>query len=510
VGTFTEMLYVGIVYFICFAVILTVNAILGSSTKVSVRRRKVYVSFFTICILGGLYFLGFSEYFSLIGSESTKILYVKVLYTLFWITAGYLTNSLLDFFLWRGILTKNGVRLVPKIMTVIVTIIVYTFFISLMLHTVYGQDLLILFTTSGAIALILGYSAQNVLGQMFSGLSIGINGNVKLRDFLLVGDALGVLVEMNWRAVVIKGLDGSYTTISNTDFANSKVINYSRHPYRTTMHIAVSSAHPHYDVIEILQKGCLDSKNALRSPAPECLLKNASLSSSEYKMKVYSDISPSKITSEVKLACYSRLRKAGFALAPSNDQVNYTAASLDAAPHKRIAKKDFVKILKKHAVLGRLNEDEVSILYAHSKNYKYYSPERVIIEGNSAHSLYLVKSGKLTSTKFEESTGEEVEITHFNEGNFFGIKAALTGENRRVTVRPDGCAEVIQIGSAGFKEIVKGRPELLDFLSERLAERELKQRVALGEFLDAKKHAEDNKETLSGKIKNQLKTLFFK
>jgi small-conductance mechanosensitive channel/CRP-like cAMP-binding protein len=509
-GGFVEMLYVGMVYFICFAVILTINAILGSSSKVSVRRRKIYISFFTICTLGSLYLLGSSDFFSLIGSESTKILYVKILYSLFWITAGYLTNSLLDFFLWRGILTENGVRLVPKIMTVIVTIVVYTFFISLMLHTVYGQDLLILFTTSGAIALILGYSAQNVLGQMFSGLSIGINGNVKLGDKVESGDKYGTLIEMNWRAVVLKALDGTTVTISNTVFANSKVVNYSRFPTRRYIDVAVSSKHLPHEVRQILLLGCHDSEKVLKDPPPFCNLQNSSLSKSVYRLKFYCNTRPAQLPSEIRTACYSRLKRAGFALAADNDLAYYKGGSLGASPHERISKQDFVKTINGHAVLGRLNEDEVNLLYEHSRVHMYSFPERVIIEGNSAHSLYLVKTGKLTSTKIEESTGETVKISHFKEGNFFGIKAALTGEDRRITVRPDGSAEVIQIDSVGFKEILKGRPELLDFLSERLAERELKQREALGEFLDAKKHAEDNKETLASKIKNQLKALFFK
>jgi small-conductance mechanosensitive channel/CRP-like cAMP-binding protein len=451
-----------------------------------------------------------SESFSIIGSENTKTLFIKVLYSLFWITAAYLANSLLDFFLWRGILMENGVRLVPKIMTIIVTIVVYTIFVSLMLHLVHGQDILILFTTSGAIALILGYSAQNVLGQMFSGLSIGINGNVKLGDIIEAGDKCGTLIEMNWRAVVLKTVDGTTITISNTVFANSKVVNFSRYPSRKRVDFAVSSKHLPYDVIQILLLGCLDCKKVLRDPAPSCEVRNSSLSKTEYQIRFFSHGYPSLLPSEIRTACYSRLKRAGFALAADNDMAYYKGGTLEAAPHERIAKQDFVKIVRDHAVLGHLSEDEISFLYEHSRVYKYAFPERVIIEGNSAHSLYLVKSGKLTSTKFEESTGEEVEINRFKEGNFFGIKAALTGENRRITVRPDSYAEVIQIDSVGFKGIIKKRPELLDFLSQRLAERELNQRKVLGEFLDAKKHAEDNKETLAKKIKNQLKALFIK
>ena len=93
---------------------------------------------------------------------------------LWWITLAFTINASLNRFVWTGVLSENGVRKVPKLLTDGTAILLYGFAVMVVMHYVYGKSITTILATSGAAAFIIGLSAQSTLREVFSGLSLNM------------------------------------------------------------------------------------------------------------------------------------------------------------------------------------------------------------------------------------------------------------------------------------------------------------------------------------------------
>jgi small-conductance mechanosensitive channel len=78
----------------------------------------------------------------------------------------------------------------------------------------------------GGIAVAL--AAQNVLGDLFSSLSIVLDKPFVVGDFIAVGDFLGAVEHVGLKTTRLRSLSGEQVVFSNTDLLNSRIRNYGR------------------------------------------------------------------------------------------------------------------------------------------------------------------------------------------------------------------------------------------------------------------------------------------
>jgi small-conductance mechanosensitive channel len=78
----------------------------------------------------------------------------------------------------------------------------------------------------GGIAVAL--AAQNVLGDLFSSLSIVLDKPFVVGDFIVVGDFLGSVEHVGLKTTRLRSLSGEQLVFSNSDLLNSRVRNYGR------------------------------------------------------------------------------------------------------------------------------------------------------------------------------------------------------------------------------------------------------------------------------------------
>jgi small-conductance mechanosensitive channel len=78
----------------------------------------------------------------------------------------------------------------------------------------------------GGIAIAL--AAQNILGDLFSSLSIVFDKPFVVGDFIIVGDFLGSVEHVGLKTTRLRSLSGEQLVFSNTDLLNSRVRNYGR------------------------------------------------------------------------------------------------------------------------------------------------------------------------------------------------------------------------------------------------------------------------------------------
>ncbi len=90
--------------------------------------------------------------------------------------------------------------------------------------------------------------------------------------------------------------------------------------------------------------------------------------------------------------------------------------------------------------------------------------EKVVEEGDSGDSLYLIESGRARVTS--HLLGREVELAVLGEGDVFGEVSFLTGRPRTASVIALGQLRVYEIGRMDIEGIIEKNPGVLSVLEE--------------------------------------------
>jgi len=99
--------------------------------------------------------------------------------------------------------------------------------------------------------------------------------------------------------------------------------------------------------------------------------------------------------------------------------------------------------------------------------------------------MFLLMEG-LLMVLTDTETGEWVRVDRIRPGEFFGEMSLLTGETRSATVRAITGAVVFEVTAESMTALFGKRPELVESVSQIMAERRLRQRATLTE-LDAQR-----------------------
>ena len=94
----------------------------------------------------------------------------------------------------------------------------------------------------------------------------------------------------------------------------------------------------------------------------------------------------------------------------------------------------------------------------------YSTGERVLEEGDSGDSMYIIGSG--SARVIAHLMGKEIELAELGEGDLFGEVAFLTGRPRTAEVVAAGPLKVLEINRLDIERIIERNPEVLSRLED--------------------------------------------
>lgn len=96
---------------------------------------------------------------------------------------------------------------------------------------IFGLQLGPLLATSAAASVILGLAMQDTLGNLFAGISLQVDRNFEIGDWLEVVSGtqktVGQVREITWRSTTLVGWSDELITLPNRFMANATIMNYS-------------------------------------------------------------------------------------------------------------------------------------------------------------------------------------------------------------------------------------------------------------------------------------------
>jgi len=129
---------------------------------------------------------------------------------------------------------------------------------------------------SGAIAIGVGFGAQNIINNFISGWILMGERPIRVGDFLELGDMLGTVEAINTRYTRVRRLDGVRMMIPNSQFLENTVVNWTivDRKLRTIVRVGVRYGSDVQKVKRLLDEILANNPDILEDPAPTVIFED--------------------------------------------------------------------------------------------------------------------------------------------------------------------------------------------------------------------------------------------
>jgi small-conductance mechanosensitive channel/CRP-like cAMP-binding protein len=383
----------------------------------------------------------------------------------------YLIQALLSYFVWNGVLwdEEEHESMVPKILRQIATILIFLVALALIISTFYPSFFTGFLATTGAGGAIGALLAQQPIKQAFTALSLNINKPIRKGDFIEMDGLAGTVMDIGWKSIRLVTMENNQLTIPNLTLVNSNYINYSRPDTSRLIEVEITlkTMLPPNKIHQLLTRSASDS--SLVKGVPEVSLVQMNNLYSIYLIRVSTTHDYDQVVkNEVLSAIWYMLRREGLQSLPSGYQIENTAEKA-------------IQLINNADILQDLNDEEDAILASKAEFLRFGYPERVLIVGETDSNLFIVAEGNL-EVLIRQEDGKFIKVAQLGKNTIFGEMALLTGEPRKATVRALNEVLLLRISKDALKPILMNRPQILEILSDRLAERQLSNEQLSAEY----------------------------
>jgi small-conductance mechanosensitive channel len=126
---------------------------------------------------------------------------------------------------------------------------------------------------SGAVAIGVGFGAQNIINNFISGWILMWERPIKIGDFLELGDVKGTVESINTRSTLIRRVDGVHLLVPNSYLLENTVTNWTLvdRLMRTNVNVGVAYGSDVQKVTELLNVAATEHPDVLKEPAPRVI-----------------------------------------------------------------------------------------------------------------------------------------------------------------------------------------------------------------------------------------------
>ncbi|MEW9900058.1 mechanosensitive ion channel family protein [Chitinivorax sp. PXF-14] len=401
----------------------------------------------------------------------------SVLHEALTLGTGMVLIKLLGLLLFRVVLRALRLEL-PRILEDVSVFVFYIAF-GLVRMRVAGVELGHIITTSAVITAVIGFSMQDTLGNVLSGLALQLDHSLDIGDWIKVGETVGKVSEIRWRSTRIETNDLETVVIPNSILMKNDFILLGKQgdlpaPVRRWVHFNSSlSAQPHR-VISIVEKTLRDANIPFvaRDPAPSCVLVDFDHGTGRYAVRYWlTDMTQdTPADSSIRVHVFNALQRAGLRIAIHEYHL-YTSTNdyKDTSILKREELKRRLDALRHIDLFARMEPDELNLVAEQLVYAPFAAGDVISRQGAVAHWLYIIKAG--SAEIWRESEQGRRRVGELKEGSFFGEMGLLTGAPRSATLIAITDVECYRLHKSALEEILTARPELAAELSEVIAER---------------------------------------
>lgn len=208
--------------------------------------------------------------YPLFGAQSAQPVTVgEIAQVLLLVVIGYIISKILARLLERRLsklqISEDVIHVMKRILLYTLLVIVAMTALSLL------QIPLTAFAfVSGAVAIGVGFGAQNILNNFISGWILMFERPVRIKDFIELDSDKGVVEHIGNRSTRIRRTDGVHILVPNSQLLEQKVVNWTLVDYdiRATVRVGVAYGSPTRKVAELIRQAVDADSRIKQEPEP--------------------------------------------------------------------------------------------------------------------------------------------------------------------------------------------------------------------------------------------------
>ncbi|CAH0991753.1 hypothetical protein SIN8267_01867 [Sinobacterium norvegicum] len=129
---------------------------------------------------------------------------------------------------------------------------------------------------SGAVAIGLGFGAQNIINNFISGWILIWERPIRINDYIELGETSGSVEEINTRSTRVRRVDGVHLLIPNSKLLEETVVNWTLVDklLRCIIRVGVAYGSDVEKVRNLLEQAVTDHEFVLSEPAPQIIFED--------------------------------------------------------------------------------------------------------------------------------------------------------------------------------------------------------------------------------------------
>jgi len=342
-----------------------------------------------------------------------------------------------------------------------------------------GVNLSGLIATSAVFTAVLGFSLQDVIGNVAGGLALQVDHSISVGDWVKVGDVTGKVTEIRWRYTAIETRNWETVLVPNAVLMKSQVQVLGRRigqpqQWRRWVYFNVDWRYPPSDVVQCAVTALKNARleRVAADPPPNCVLMEMAESYGRYAVRYWlTDLAVDDPTdSEVRTVIFFALQRAGMRLSMPAHAIFVTEESADRREVKTKQQlQRCVRLLDALDLFKDLTPEEKLQLARGLKHTPFATGEVMTRQGAEAHWLYMMEEGEAAVSVSEG--GIEREVARIKAPAFFGEMSLMTGEPRSATVVAVTDTECFRLEKSTFRDVLQERPALAEKIAAVLTHR---------------------------------------
>jgi potassium efflux system protein len=346
-----------------------------------------------------------------------------------------------------------------------------------------GLDFGALAVILGALGVGLGFGLQDLTRNLSSGLTLLMEGKLKVGDLIEFNQTTGFIKEISIRSTVISTFQGSEIIVPNTYLTNSPVQNLSYASTHGRVDVAVMVAHGSdvLEVTEVLLQAALEEPGINPDPAPQVIFSSQGELGLGFELRVWTSeiYSGQTILSGLNYAIEQGLRERGLQLASPRREirlVNTLSSALGEGTDPLVSEttpappsESLRELLRNLPHLEGIRDRPLRELIASGARRRLSAGEVLTRQGEPGHSFNLVLSGSIDA--IHETDRISQRLFSFQRGEFFGELPLLLEVPYPTTMRAAEETTLFVIPRGGFRTLLQRHPDFAEIIAEEMTRR---------------------------------------
>ncbi len=264
--------------------------------------------------------------------DGFNVTVAKVVLAVLLFSAAFLFSGRITDFVSRKIFVRFGMdtSVAFAVRKIIFYILMGTFLLSAL--DLIGIPLTAFAFLGGALAIGIGFGAQNIFNNLISGFILMFSKPIKMADIIEVDGLYATVEEIGSRATLVRTFDNVDVLVPNSYFLNNKIINWTHtdQKMRVKVNVGVAYGSDVREVERLLYRAVSEHTRVLKNPEPYVLFREFGPSSLDFTVYFWIDMavaSTVKVPSDVRYRLVALFEDAGITIAFPQMDVHLDSAA---------------------------------------------------------------------------------------------------------------------------------------------------------------------------------------